>query len=278
MCELMAMSFAEPVSADFSLRKFATRGEANPDGWGLAWYPAGGRASAVVKEPVRWDMSRTAGFLADQPSLSSRIYLAHVRDATVGGPPNHADTHPFAREQGGRDYVFAHNGTLTGPAWDLPLGRHRPVGGTDSERFFCHLLHELSTRLDSAPPINVADWDWMHRRLAQANPMGKLNVLFADGDRLFVYHDVNGWKGLSFRRTHLRDGSPRHFGDDDMAVTVAPGASEQPNIGFVVATYPMSPAGWHPFHRGELIVFERGEVVHSSHRPAGSAEFARIGQ
>ena len=43
MCELMAMSFEAPVSADFSLREFAARGEENPDGWGLGW--------CVTREP-----------------------------------------------------------------------------------------------------------------------------------------------------------------------------------------------------------------------------------
>jgi len=37
MCELMAMCFEAPVSADFSIREFAARGEENADGWGLGW-------------------------------------------------------------------------------------------------------------------------------------------------------------------------------------------------------------------------------------------------
>lgn len=274
MCELMAMSFADPVSADFSLREFAARGEVNPDGWGLAWYPDGGRAVAVVKEPVKWTVSRTAGFLADHPTLSSRIYLAHVREGTVGGPPNHADTHPFTRELGGRDYVLAHNGTLGAPAWDLPLGRHRPVGGTDSERFFCHLLHDLNDQNFADPLADEASWRWLHRKLSHVNVMGKLNILVSDGARLFVYHDINGWKGLNFRRVQVRDGHPRHFGDADMAVDLdlGPGPTDRPDAGFVVATYPMSPQGWHSFRRGELLVFDRGEIVYSSHRPLGSVE------
>ena len=52
MCELMGLSFARPISADFSIREFAGRGMENAEGWGLVWYPD--RAVAVVKEPVRW--------------------------------------------------------------------------------------------------------------------------------------------------------------------------------------------------------------------------------
>jgi predicted glutamine amidotransferase len=267
MCELMAMSFDAPVSPDFSIREFAARGEENPDGWGIGWYPD--RSIAIVKEPVKWGASRHAGFLESHGSVRSRIVLAHVRYKTVGAEPSHADTHPFARELGGRDYCFAHNGTLGGPAWQLPLGAHRPVGDTDSERFFCHLLHALARR--GAPLDSPGDWRWLHETLASANAHGKLNVMLSDGHRLFIYHDVNGWKGLNFRKVRVREGRTRHFGDDTLSVDIG---GQEVNHGFVVATCPLSPSGWHSFRLGELIVFERGEIRFSSHRERRSPEFA----
>ncbi|WP_435007876.1 class II glutamine amidotransferase [Tundrisphaera lichenicola] len=267
MCELMAMSFDAPVSADFSIREFGARGEENPDGWGLGWYPD--RSLAMIKQPVRWGASRLAGFLEAAGEIHARILLAHVRYKTVGDDPSHADTHPFTREWGGRDYVFAHNGTLEGPAWHLPLGNYRPVGETDSERFFCHLLGEIAGR--GKPLDTPDDWNWLHETLASANRFGKLNVLLSDGHRLFIYHDVNGWKGLNFRKIRVREGHHRYFGDEEISIEISGPAL---NHGFVVATCPLSRAGWHSFRLGELIVFERGEIVYSSHRSPRSPEFA----
>jgi predicted glutamine amidotransferase len=269
MCELMAMSFESPISADFSLQEFAARGEENPDGWGLGWYPD--RSLAIVKEPRSWGSSHLAGFLESYPTTLSRTYLAHVRHKTTGGPPTHADTHPFGRELGGRDYCFAHNGTLDGPAWDLPLGHHRPIGDTDSERFFCHLLHEVANR--SGHLDGLENWLWLHETLSAANRMGKLNCLLSDGHRLFVYHDLNGWKGLNFRKIRVRDGQPRHFGDETLSVDLR---AESTNHGFVVATCPLSTTGWHSFRLGELIVFDRGEIRFSSHRERRSIEFEAV--
>ncbi len=257
MCELMAMSFDRPISAGFSLREFGPRGEENPDGWGLGWYPD--QSLGLFKEPIKWSASRQARFFETEASLSSRIYLAHVRHKTMGGSPTHADTHPFARESGGREYCFAHNGTLDGPAWDLPLGRFQPIGATDSERFFCHLLDRIDQRGKALD--DPADWQWLHETLADANRFGKLNVLLSDGHRLFVYHDVNGWKGLNYRKTWFATAQPQHFEDETVAVDLT---TSDKNQGIVVATCPLSSSGWEPFQLGELIVFEAGEIRFSS--------------
>jgi len=261
MCELMAMEFRGPISADFSIKAFSGRGEENADGWGLAWYPD--QSLAIVKEPVRWGASRYAAFLADHAGLCSRIYLAHVRDKTRGGPNTHADTHPFSRERGGREYAFAHNGTLDDRVWDLPIGPSRPVGATDSEHAFCHLLAELDARgghLDAEP-----DWLWLHGRLAGLNKLGKLNILLSDGVRVFCYHDLGGWKGLNYRRVRIRDHESRHFGDADVAVELE---ADSANEGYVVATRPLSESGWRPFRVGELIVFQGGAIQFTSHPEA----------
>jgi len=39
MCELLGMSFNLPVRPSISFRGFRHRGEENPDGWGIAFYP-----------------------------------------------------------------------------------------------------------------------------------------------------------------------------------------------------------------------------------------------
>src|SRR5262249_57616396 len=143
------------------------RGDAeNPDGWGLGWYPD--RSLAIVKEPTEWGESKYSGFLESYHGLRARTYIGHVRHKTSGGPPTHADTHPFGRELRGCDYCFAHNGTLTGPFWELPLGRFHPIGSTDSEFLFCHLLEEIAKAAgDLSGPES---WTWLHDQLIAWNP------------------------------------------------------------------------------------------------------------
>ena len=78
MCELMALSFESPISADFSIREFAARGDENPDGWGLGWYPD--QSLAIVKEPVKWGASHYAGFLSSYARIESRIHIGKDED------------------------------------------------------------------------------------------------------------------------------------------------------------------------------------------------------
>ena len=256
MCELMGLSFDQPISADFSIRAFAMRGVENANGWGLAWYPD--QSLAIVKEPLEWRQSVYTRFLESYHGLQSRLYIAHVRHMTTGGSPTHADTHPFGRELVGRDFCLAHNGTL--PSFrDLPLGRFRPVGQTDSEHVFCHLLDQIADRedlLDSQP-----SWQWLHEQLTALNQRGTLNCLLSDGQRLFCYHDAAGWKGLALRKVRIGEGQERHFEDATLEIRME---STPLNHGCVVATRPLSDTGWHNFQPGELIVLEGGTICFSS--------------
>jgi glutamine amidotransferase len=269
MCELMGLCFAKAVSADFSVREFALRDHENADGWGLAWYPD--QSVAVIKEPIPWRASQHTQFLERYQALSSAIYIAHVRHKTVGGPATHADTHPFTRELFGRDYCFAHNGTLLGLCEPRRRKRFWPVGATDSEAAFCQLLDELWERGDDLSELE--SWRWLHGRLSAFNRLGKINCLMSDGRRLFCYHDSAGHKGLTFCRMHVNRQQAGHFEDQELEVELEDASM---NYGYAVATHPLNDAAWQRFQPGELIVLENGTIRFSSHRAAGQETSARV--
>jgi glutamine amidotransferase len=259
MCELLGLNFARPVAADFTLSAFALRDEENADGWGMAWYAD--RSLNVVKEPLSWRKSRYASFLESYSGLVSHIYVAHVRHATVGGEPKHADTHPFQAELAGRNYCFAHNGTVRSAIESMPLGRYHPIGQTDSEHVFCSIMNEIAQRAGNLTA--QADWQWLAQRFVKINAMGKFNSLLADGDRLFAYHDMNGFKGLHFHGVRMRGEDVEHLEDAFMEMQVE---SDAENRGAVIATRPLTDIGWHAFQPGELLVLEDGRIVYSSTR------------
>ena len=269
MCELMGMSFAKPVVASVSMQAFSERSKDNADGWGLAWYPD--RSLALVKQPVRWSLQHTQ-FLEHYPGLLSSIYVAHVRQRTVGASaPTHADTHPFSRELNGREYCFAHNGTLSGDFWQRPLGRFRPIGKTDSEFVFCLLLAELDSFARLADDLAGGDgcyqhvrpnaeqqWKWLHQYLLRLNDYGRINCILTDGEWMLVYRDKNGWKNLTYRNVFLHEDSMHHFGDATVAVNLQ---AAPVNHGIIVATNPLSVEGWEKFVPGEMKVLHQGKIA-----------------
>lgn len=277
MCELMGMCFAKPVVASVSIQAFSQRSKENADGWGLAWYPD--RSLAMVKQPVRWSVQHTQ-FLERFPGLHSSIYVAHVRQRTTGAAPTHADTHPFSRELHGRDYCFAHNGTLTGDFWQRRLGRFRPIGATDSEYLFCLILAELDSfahlaedvaevrhidpKQDNGKLESEKRWSWLHQFLMRMNDYGRLNCILSDGERLLAYHDKNAWKNLTFRNVFLQQDSDQTYGD----ATVAVNLQAQPvNHGIVVATNPLTIETWERMLPGEMKVLHQGSIEFSA-RPS----------
>lgn len=256
MCELMGLCFDQPVLADFSMHAFAGGDSDNPDGWGVAWYPD--RSLGLVKEALTWRRSGFAQFLESYPGLEASLFVAHIRKKSTGGQATHADTHPFSREYAGREYCFAHNGTVANYR-ELACNAFQPIGATDSERVFCHILSLVA---DGRVELQKeSGWPWLLQTLRNINNSGTLNCILSDGERLFVYRDLAGWKGLTLRKVRFRRQDERLFEDETTEVSLLGDAA---NRGFVCATRPLSPTGWHPLAQGSLTILERGSLSFTS--------------
>ncbi len=255
MCELLGMSFNVPVSPVISFRGFRHRGAHNPDGWGIGFYPDE-RSVQIIKEPMESRRSNLAGFIKNY-HFKSKIFISHVRRASKGDV-SYKNTHPFSRELNGRDYMFAHNGTVK---VCFETHRFRAVGETDSENVFCHLLEEVSERRIANWTKN--DFDWLRNKLKEINAGGSLNCLFSDGEHLFCYADKDFSKLLfthrapPYKRIHLRD--------EDWGIDLAE-VKDPHEKGFIVATQALTDEQWQSFLPGELIVFRDGAMVYSSDR------------
>jgi predicted glutamine amidotransferase len=256
-CEMMAYSFNQAVPAGHLVSALWTFAPKNPDGWGVAFYTD--ESAALMKEPVTATESMLAAFLASYPSLKARLLIAHVRDASRRLPARqaHRNTHPFLREMGGRDYVFAHNGTLIDFRSTVKSPRFKPVGATDSEALFCHLLGKIDRE-------GIARWTpdffrWLEKEITAANAAGKLNCFLSDGAYLFAYHDQKGYNGMYYlacRAPYGRVGLTGLSKKIDLA-TVYPVSA----AGVLVATKPLTDERWTRFARGRLMVWKDGVQV-----------------
>jgi len=250
-CELMGFSANESIPANNLFAAFRLRSLENPDGWGLAFYPD--KSAVTFKEAANAAESELAQFLENYPLLRSRILIAHVRNASVGGTA-HQNTHPFARELNGKEYTLVHNGTLRDFRSRLELGRIQPLGINDSEFLLCYLLGRMEKN-------GVLDWDeesfnWLREEMHIANDAGSLNCLFSDGTYLFAYHDKNGYNGLYCLSRKAPYGKVRFTDlaeEIDLSVTYPETA-----VSVLVATNPLTDEPWEKITPGQLLVFKDG--------------------
>lgn len=194
--------------------------------------------------------SPVAALIATYPIRSQNV-IAHIRKATRGEVAL-VNTHPFMRELWGRYWIFAHNGTLEKLSPDTG-GQYRPVGTTDSERAFCHLLGSLKLRYpDGQPPLaelydSIAAWS------AETAKHGKFNYILSNGDCLFAHCTDN----LSYVLRHAPF-TTAHLKDQDIEVDFSQVTTPNDRIA-IVATEPLTDnERWLPFSSGQLMVFQDG--------------------
>ena len=242
-----------PVRPNLSFKGFRLRGKANPDGWGIAFYPD--KSAQVIKEPLEADESLLSQFIEHYPKIKSKTFIAHVR-LNSSAAISHMNTHPFSRELNGTNFIFAHNGNLTNYHADFETSNFKPTGKTDSEAAFCHLLNKIKAK--KIKFLDDSCYKWLHDELRYINNYGKFNCLFSDGQHLFCYYDMNGFNSLFYLHREAPYGhtylSDEHF-DIHLKKQV-----ETEKEGYIIATKPLTDEKWQKFKPGELKILKKGKI------------------
>jgi predicted glutamine amidotransferase len=253
MCQLLALNCLNPTDASFSFTGFARRGGLtadHTDGWGMAFFEGKGLRMFVDHESAA--TSPVATFLRQYP-IKSRNIIAHVRKAT-SGDVRLENVHPFSRELWGRNWVFAHNGHLTGFTPQLH-GSFTPVGQTDSELAFCWLLQELAKSHAALPNVQELSLT-LEELIPQISRHGTFNVVLSNGEAL--------WAHGSTHLHHLERAYP--FGratlsDDDWQMDFAQHTTPDDRVAVVVTAPLTADEVWTAFKPHELKVFAGGALV-----------------
>ncbi len=281
MPNLFAMSFEGELAPSFSLKCLANPASL-PDGWGIGTYPRGEPSASVLKEPAPAPGSVRGQLVRAWDHLEASLFVLHVRRATWGKNSD-ANTQPFARAHGGRDWLFAHAGSLRNR---IPLSTpivHETVGATDTELVFCELLNRLH-RLGKKS-LGEIDVGTVHEWLTELNDHGSLSLVLTDGHDLLAYADREGNGEL-----HLAELFPPYtdviLGDDDLDVDLTRRAHVA-RKGVVVASSPLWSRGqtfasFRKLAPGSLVRVRQGQIreeresLVTSSRP--SVMRARVGR
>lgn len=231
MCELFGLSSDVPVSPGHLLCRFGEHGGhgENPDGWGLGMLGRDGFHIEKRPEPAAY----SERFQRLCREVRSTLIIGHVRKANPPTAHVLANTHPFTQFCCGRDWIFAHNGIVSGMEALIPP-QCKPSGDTDTERAFCVVLDGIASAFAAA---RVGDLGWLNALAKIARTLaayGRFNFLMSDGTHLLCYgHD----------RLHS------YTGKDVGSATI-------------IATEPLSAAReWERFEPGELRVYRAGREI-----------------
>jgi transglutaminase-like putative cysteine protease/predicted glutamine amidotransferase len=264
MPNVFAMSFEGELAPSFDLRCLQPD-RTLPDGWGIGYYPGGEPSASVLKEHAPPAGSIRSQLIEAWEHLESSLFVLHIRHATWGSLTD-ANTQPFTRAWGRRDWIFAHAGSLR----QRPvLERHatfEPVGSTDTELILCELMNRFAEC--GWHSLGDADLDTLRGWLHSINELGPLTAVLCDGRDLCVYADRDGQVPL-----HHWEAVPPHgelvFADHDLKVDLARRGMKS-RRGVVVSTTPMEVTGdargaWQPLEPGHLLVVRQGAIrAHSA--------------
>ena len=260
MCELLGVSSNKPIKANISFKVLQSRAAENPDGWGLAFYPD--QSALIFKEPVEANQSKLADFVATYGNIRSRIFLCHIR-RWLPESRAYKNTHPFSREFNGKAYVFAHNGAIPQVAMRrFHFRRFHPIGDTDSERLFCHLMDFIAQQmLDLADEADLSLLE-DHLRDINRHANTKLNCLLSDGNHLLCYRDSGALGSLYLlHRTPDYLEKVKLYGDNELQFKFEiQKASDERAV--IVATHPLTDENWSILSPGSLTVLKDGHVTY----------------
>lgn len=217
----------------------------------------------LYKEPEPAADSPWIRFIEER-RLPTRLLISHIRHATRGAI-SLANTQPFIRELGGRQHVFAHNGSLDeiearyAGAWR----RFRPIGETDSEIAFCILLERMAPLWSGQGVPSLQERLAVVTRFAdEMRALGPANFLYADGDVLFAHGhqriQVNGEiapPGLWYLQRRCACDADALSAPENAAAQ----AAEQELI--LIASVPLTAEAWTPFAEGQVMVVKDGAIV-----------------
>jgi predicted glutamine amidotransferase len=251
MCQLLGMNCNTPTDIVFSFTGFAMRGGAtgeHQDGWGIAFFEGPGVRHLVDHRAAIH--SPLAELIKHNPIKSQNV-IAHIRKATQGRIALE-NCHPFVRECWGLNWVFAHNGDLKdfNPTLD---GQYLPIGSTDSELAFCHILEQLRAGFGRSAPDCVALTKRLRELCADIAQHGTFNMMLSNGEALFVHCSTNMHyliRQFPFQAAQLAD----HDFNVDFSTVTTPTDRVA-----VIATEPLTTnETWQAFGAGELRVFVDG--------------------
>lgn len=240
MCELIGISSRERLHVNPFLKVFFNHSFHHRHGWGLAIFY--GNAVSMEKEPVMANESHYLKTRLQHPIYANNL-IGHIRLASIGRM-NYENCHPFVKhDERGGVWTLAHNGTIFSPTIQCDeisrsLDDYKSVqeGQTDSERILFFLVDEVNRQqqLLGRAMSDEERFRFIDSRVTQLSVGNKLNLLFWDGENMYVH--TNYANSLYLRSEHQTQST-------------------------IISTQPLDDSTWMPVPFLQLQVYREGKLI-----------------
>ncbi|MDO4321949.1 MAG: class II glutamine amidotransferase [Lachnospiraceae bacterium] len=230
MCELFGVNSASKIHLNDLLKDFFSHSEHHPHGWGMAVFYE--NSVSLEKEPLQASKSV---YLRERlkHKIEAQDMIAHIRLATVG-TLEYENSHPFVkRDNYGRTWTLAHNGTI------FDYSKLNPYiwlqeGKTDSERILYYLVDRINQEQAEKQRMLSGEERFLllDRIICDMAPGNKINLLIYDGEFMYVHTNYA----------------------DSLYIYQEEGTA-------IFATVPLLQKKWEPVPFTTLLAYRRGERI-----------------
>jgi transglutaminase-like putative cysteine protease/predicted glutamine amidotransferase len=231
--------------------------------WGIAWYPYDQVSASVVRDVTNSTAKNFSRLLSSWDNFCSTFFLFRLE----GQKEIHTqhNTQPFHRSYGGRDWVLSHRGSLNKNELKklLPVhaGIFEPLGITDSEITFCHLLSKFHD--EKINKISDIDPKILNIWFKTINSYGTADLILSDGQSVALYCDANTTDNIYYKRY-----MPPHNGElfvSELINFSIDTDTDSNRTGVIFSTTkPIDLTGWATLQSGQMIIVRRGSIVWDS--------------
>lgn len=185
MCELFGVSSDTKIQVNSLLKEFYSHSVNHPNGWGFAVFYE--NSVSLEKEPIQASKS---SYLKERlrHRIEGKNMIAHIRYATIG-TMDYENCHPFVkRDNFGRSWTLAHNGTIFDYQRINPY-LYSQEGKTDSERILLYLVDQINTEQMKRKRGLYAQerFELLDGLLCDMAKGNKLNLLIYDGEFMYIH-------------------------------------------------------------------------------------------
>lgn len=260
MSDFLILNFDCPTSPYLSLEEGTQQ---KTDGWGFGWYYDEGLASSTIRGTGSMGPKALAEMLHKDVDFRATVFTFKLRG--INRSYTYDDTQPISRSYGGRDWLFLHNGEIDKHKLvamdDERAVFLKPVGRSDSEAAFCHLLGLVSqAKASSISDIRGKTWlSWFK----ELDSLGWGNYVITDGSAILVYRSQN-----SEQNVYLSAFKPPHpsltWNSKQIDINLSD-VTDSNRTMLMVTTEKTSPGDFQSMEKGQLIIAKRGAVFWNSH-------------